>query len=251
MIDAFESERDVHRLTAGLLLSKMPDDISDEDGSCELGDGTQSERFWGKKANHSLNYDIGYKEFALKNDLTEKEAMWIIERYHMIYPGVRTNYHSFIQSELMRSRTITNLMGRKRRFLDKSGNKLNKEAYAQIPQSTVADIINERGLCVAYQIPIVELLRQVHDDIGFQMPLSMGWKAHAKALWNLKHSLETPLHFHDREFIIPADITMGLNFSKMKGECVEIKHTRFPATIDELAHLLDTGYTSLQGEKHE
>ena len=251
MIDAFESERDVHRLTAGLLLSKMPDEISDEDGSCELGDGTQSERFWGKKANHSLNYDIGYKEFALKNDLTEKEAMWIIERYHMIYPGVRTNYHSFIQSELMRSRTITNLMGRKRRFLDKSGNKLNKEAYAQIPQSTVADIINERGLCVAYQIPIVELLRQVHDDIGFQMTLSMGWEAHAKVLWNLKSSLETPLHFHDREFVIPADITFGLSFSKMKGECVEIKHTCFPATIDELAHMLETGYASLQGAKHE
>jgi DNA polymerase-1 len=74
MCEAFETGRDVHRLTAGLIFGIPPDEVSDEDGSCPIAGGAYSQRFWGKKANHGLNYDLGYKTFALYYELPEAEA---------------------------------------------------------------------------------------------------------------------------------------------------------------------------------
>ena len=246
MIEAFEEGYDLHRLTAALLFDKHPDEVTTEDGTCEIGDGTHSERFWGKKSNHSLNYDIGYKEFALKNELIERDAKLIIEKYHHAYPGVRGNYHELVQSQLAKDRTLTNLFGRRRLFLDKWGRNLFKEAYAQIPQSTTADKINEQGLEFIYYnqqwFPHLEILRQVHDDVGFQLPLSDGFISHAKQILRIKSSLETPLEWHGRPFIIPADITMGLSFTKEEGHCLELKSKQVPNDPEALAKILEEAY---------
>jgi len=249
MIEAFEAGYDLHRLTAALIFNKHPDDITTEDGTCDIGDGTHSERFWGKKSNHSLNYDIGYKEFALTNEVTEKEAKDLIESYHHAYPGVRGSFHEMVQSQLAKDRTLTNLFGRRRLFLDKWGRKLFKEAYAQIPQSTTADKINEQGLEHIYYnqqwYAPVEILRQVHDDVGFQIPLSAGFIYHAESLLRLKKSLETPLEWHGREFIVPADITMGLSFTKEEGHCLELKSHKIPDDPESLAKILEEAYNDI------
>ena len=110
MIEAFENGIDVHKLTGSLIFQKPVEEITDEDGTCALGDGTHSERFWAKKANHGLNYDLGYRSFALLYELQEREAMWIVDRYHMAYPGVRNNYHALVKRLLREGRTIENLM---------------------------------------------------------------------------------------------------------------------------------------------
>jgi DNA polymerase-1 len=249
MVEAFETGMDVHSLTAALMFGKRPDEISDVDGSSSLAGGRHSERFWGKKANHSLNYGIGYSEFALKNEVPEFEAKQIINAYHKAYPGVRGNYHALVQNQLANGRTITNLFGRKRVFLDRWGNQLFKDAYAQIPQSTVGDKINEHGINYVYYNPTsfkeLELLRQVHDDFGFQIPIHIGWEEHSRMLWRIKEKLETPLSYHDREFIIPADLTMGLSFSKEKDRCVEVKSSKWPKSLNELALLLKDSYEKL------
>jgi len=61
----------------------------------------------------------------------------------------------------------------------------------------------------------------VHDSISFQIPLSVSWEAHCNILRLIKWSLETPLEVHDREFVIPADFVIGLNFRKEEG--IELK----------------------------
>ena len=48
-IDAFERGIDLHTLTASIIFHKPYDQISKKDGSSSLGDGRQSERYWGKK----------------------------------------------------------------------------------------------------------------------------------------------------------------------------------------------------------
>lgn len=252
MIEAFEAGRDVHSLTAGLILGKPPDEISNEDGSSTIGDGTHSERFWGKKSNHGLNYDLGYKNFALNLEIPEREAKWIVEKYHSIYPGVRQNYHAMVRRQLSENRTLTNLLGRKTLFLGEWGDSLFKEAYACIPQGTCGDVINRRGVCYIYydqdQFKDVELLIQVHDSVGFQIPLSTSWTDHARILLSIKRSLETPLKWKDREFVVPADLTMGLSFAGGK----EFKHKNFPATEEALAKELEKAYERLliQSETH-
>ena len=247
MIQAFEAGEDVHTLTASLILNKSVEEVSDEDGSSPLGDGTHSERFWGKKSNHSLNYDLGYKEFSLQLEMTETEGKWLVNRYHSIYPEVRGNYHQMIKNLLAKDRTLTNLFGRKRLFLQEWGDSLFKDAYAQIPQSTIADKIDEQGLIFIYYnqhwFRPLELLIQVHDSIGFQIPTSVPWIGHANMLMRIKDSLETPLKWGETEFVIPADLVMGLSLYKEEGK--EIKHDKFPKTAQELAKELERNYKEL------
>ena len=253
MIKAFEEGVDLHSLTASLIFSKPIEKISDEPGSCELGGGRFSERFWGKKANHSLNYGYGYKSFALSYEIPENEAKWIVERYHTVYAEVRRNYHQMIKESLARktrhgamARTLTNLFGRKRVFLDRWGDTLFKEAYAQIPQSTVADKINEHGVIPIYydqKFREAELLIQVHDSIGFQIPIQVPWKRHAEILFGLKELLEQELHTGSFSFKTPVDLTIGLSLNKSEGK--EIKSKDFPSSTDELASILEMYYKEL------
>lgn len=263
MIEAFERGIDLHKMTAALVFGKSIDEISDEEGSCDLGDGTASERQWGKKANHSLNYDFGYKSFALKYEMPESEAKWIIDQYHRAYPGVRQNYHAMVQNLLKTTRTITNCYGRKRLFMgpvipNPAGgvpavacHQTYKEAYAQIPQSTVADKINEDGVEFIYYhndplfIP-VELLTQIHDSIVLQIPISLSWRLHAMILTQIKRSLERIIYWHSSPVPIPADLAIGLNM--YKKQMIELKAKNFPSDIETLAHFLATTYEKLRAQ---
>ena len=251
MIDAFEADQDMHSLTAALLFNKPIEEISSEDGSSPLGGGKQSERFWGKKTNHELDYDMGYRTFSLQMELPESEGKWLVERWHHIYPGVRQGYHAYVKQQLGENRTLTNLFDRRTLFLDQWGDKLFKAAYSCIPQGTTGDKIDEQGMAYIYYnqdlFKPIELLIQIHDSIGFQIPTSIPWSQHADMLMNIKKSLETPLIWKGREFIVPVDLVMGFNLYKDEG--IEIKHGKFPQTNEELAKELEKSYNKLKGEK--
>ena len=248
MIMAFEHEMDVHSMTASLILGKPIKEISREAGSSSLGNGDGSERDWGKKANHALNYGYGYKSFALKYELPESDAKWIVERYHMAYPGVRQNYHVMIQQMLHKNKTITNLMGRKTLFVGDISEKVTKSAYSCIPQGSVGDIINEYGILFLWKSQDkygpVEMLNQVHDSLVFQIPLNLPWEYHAQVLLDLKKSLEIPLTWEDRTFVIPVDFGQGFNMRKEEG--IEYSHKNFPTNVHQLANKLWEGYCHLK-----
>lgn len=220
MIAAFENGTDVHSLTASSIFSNSTiAQIIEEDKKeipCALGDGKHTKRFWGKKGNHSSNYDIGKNELALNLEITATQAALILDSYFKLYPEVRTKYHTMVRQNLMYNKTLTNLMGRNTVFLGKICDELFKEAYACIPQGSVGDIINERGLNLVYYsnwFKPVELLAQTHDEIVFQIPLNLGWPEHVRLVSLIKYYLETPLKLiNGKTFIIPADITMMRRF---------------------------------------
>lgn len=215
MMHAFETGLDIHTQTAALIFGKQPEDVSDEPGSSTIGDGSYSERFWGKKANHSLNYGLGYRSFALHLEIEEKEAKYIWERYHYAYPGVG-KYHRWVKEALRRNRSLTTPYGRTRIFRDRWGDPLFKEAYSFIPQSTIADKINEDGVIYLYEeVPEADLLNQVHDSIVFQLPRSLGPKRIAQILRKIVHKLSTPITWRSRRFFIPAEIEVGLTYKNM------------------------------------
>lgn len=210
MIMAFEKGLDLHRLTAGLIFGKSLDEVSDEPGSCSLASGKYSERFWGKKANHGLNYGFSYKNFGLQYEIPEAEAKFIVERYHAAYPGVR-RFHRWVQNMLKESRCLVDLFGKKRIFFDRLDENTYKEAYSQIPQSTVAHIINNYGIIPLHNNPDVELLNQVHDSILFQMRFSLGATRIAQILWGLKKSLAVEMHWNSFYFSLGSDFGIGPN----------------------------------------
>jgi len=258
MIEAFESGKDLHKLTASMIFRKPYNDISNEDGSSVLGDGKQSERFWGKKGNHAINYDLGHVSFGMKYETTEKEAKYLIENVHSAYPQIRQGYHPLIQTMLKTDRTVTNLFGRKRIFMGpiipnppsvplSACKATYREGYAQLPQSTTADKINEQGINFVYynqqHFRPVELLTQIHDSIGFQIPLSIPWKQHADILLRIKKSLETAMYWRDTKIVVPADLSIGFNM--YKDEMTEIKSKDIPGSIESLADRLEGVYHEL------
>ena len=219
MIEAFENGIDVHRLTASLIFNKRMEDISDEPGSTQIGGGIYSESFWGKKANHGLNYDLGYKTFAFYYEIPESDSRYIVERYHSAYPGVR-RYHAWVRQLLSTSRTLVDCLGKSRLFLNRWGDELFKEAYSYIPQSTVAGKLNRDGMLALWNgrhetYRYVELLNQVHDSVWIQIPLSIPFHSHYKILFSLKASLESSIVWKSTKFSIPVDVEASpLNFGK-------------------------------------
>lgn len=248
MIDAFESGKDVHRLTAAMLFDKHPNEVTIKDGTCSLGDGTHSERFFGKKANHELNYGMGYKAFSLMLEILERDGKRLVTKYHNAYPGVRNSYQTYVKSQLAENRTLTNLMERKTIFLGQWGDKLFREAYSCIPQGTCGDVINERGVNYIYYnqqwFRPIELLNQVHDSIGLQIPLTLPLLQHAEMLIRIKKNLETPLEWKGRSFVIPVDLTIGFNMYLEEG--VEVKGEKFSENPTELAVTIQKAINKLK-----
>jgi len=251
MIKAFEEGLDIHKQTAGLIFNKSIEEVSDEDGSSSIGGGNFSERFWGKKANHGLNYDLGYKTFSFLYEIPEVEGKYIVERYHSAYPGIR-QYHAWIRNRLSKDRILENCFGRKRLFLDRWGDELFKEAYSFIPQSTVADKLNRHGIAYVYYrqdlFKPVDLLNQVHDSMVWQMDYSkFSWEQQAECIILLKQSLEQPISWKGNTFMIPVTLEVGSNMDKKHMVEVDLNED---STIERLARRLYDIYEQQRTSRH-
>lgn len=241
MIAAFEAGIDLHRLTASLIFHKSIEQVSSEKGSSTLGSGQMSERDWGKRANHALNYDLGISKFAAMYEVSNADAGFIIDQYHRAYPGVR-QWHAAIRDQLAKDRKLTNCFGRMRQFRDRWNEDLFKEAYSYIPQSTVADAMNTRGIVWMYKqqadiFKPVRLLNLVHDSIVFEYPLSEGPEALARICMLLKANLEHPITWRTRSFTIPADLGVGFNMLNL----TEYKSPKY-TSVEQLTELLQPLY---------
>lgn len=239
MIKAFEENLDIHKQTAGLIFNKSIEEVSDEEGSSSIGGGNFSERFWGKKANHGLNYDLGYRTFSFLYEIPEVEGKYIVERYHSAYPGIR-QYHAWVRNRLSKDRILENCFGRKRLFLDRWGDELFKEAYSFIPQSTVADKLNRHGINYVYYnqdlFEPIDLLNQVHDSMVWQMNYVLfSWEQQATCILLLKKSLEQPISWKGNSFFIPVTLEVGANMNKKQMVEVDLDEN---STVEGLARCL-------------
>lgn len=183
---------------------------------------TMTMRQAGKKSNHGLNYDETYKTFALQNDMQEREAKEMINLYHGGYPGVR-HWHGATKEQLRHDRTLINCFGRKYKFLDRWGDDLFKAAYAFIPQSTVADLLNN-GLIKTFHstescLDDTEIMMQVHDSGLFQRHNPTNFKMWAQAILKQQAYLTPTLTYSGRDFQIGTDLKIGNCWGKM----IEVK----------------------------
>ena len=252
MIKAIEDGVDVHSYTASLMFD-VPIEVVKWDEKL-IGHSTDSEaihkirmadevlqkvythkwprsmslRQCGKKANHGLDYDEGYFQFALQNEITPKEAKPIVDMYHDgCYPGIRKSYE-VIKRSLQKDRTLTNCFGRKVRFMGEWGPDLWKSSYSCIPQSTVVDSLNQ-GMVKIYHDSLltslwdVQILAQVHDSILFQIPLSLAKnKNHFDSLLQKIYTYISPtLSYNGNDFTIGNDSKIGFNWGGKGKENAE------------------------------
>jgi len=168
-------------------------------------------------SNHSFNYGLSPQGFAIQYDLELKYAKQCHALYHNAYPGLAI-WHQHIITKLGRDRTLENLFGRKRRFLNRWNEDLFKAAYSYIPQSTVGQLLNYAIVQTYYQQDLEEfsflrdwdLLNQVHDSMVFQYPLEQIDNL-AKTIKQIQKNMDPKLTVNGREFIIKTDCKIGLN----------------------------------------
>ncbi len=214
MQEAFEKDIDIHSRTAAAIFDIPEEDVSNEKGSApNLGSGKFSQRFWGKKTNHAFNYGLGAEKFSLMCEIPREQGTKLRNAYMKLYPGI-ARYWEWIKGQLQADRTLIAGSGRRRKFLGLWNDDLFRKAYSFIPQATVADKLNQQGIRFMYENPLFDkckLLICIHDSVGFQIPLSTPISYHADCLIALKKSLEQPVHWRTKQFVIPADISVGWN----------------------------------------
>ena len=185
---------------------------------------TMSLRQCGKKSNHGLNYDERFRNFALINEIEEREAKKIIEMYHSIYPGVRL-WYQHIQRQLSKDRTLTNCFGRKVKFLDQFNDDLFKSAYSMIPQSTVVDAVNMAMVKIYNDEYLtktlnIDILAQVHDSILIQVPIKhLTDKSTFDTIIERINRYTSPtMSYNGRDFVIATDAKCGMNWGEARKD---------------------------------
>lgn len=227
LIELFNTT-DVHKLTASWIFNVPVDRI------------TKELRFVGKTTRHAGNYDMGKKrlmtivntdakKFHIDIQVSEWRAGQILDAFHTFSPKIRGVFHTEIVQALRdNERVLVNPFGRRRQFFNRFDHELEKEAYAQIPQSTVADntkrallrirdetagdvrlwggFADTTGICVEAHDALVALVRESEIDAYLKIAIP---------------AFEMPIDFRNctlprGELVIPAEAKVGPNYKDLK-----------------------------------
>jgi len=239
MLDVVKSKKSPHVVTANRMfnvseelilqeeaLNKKasdPEVISANRQSLGLLDSTlprtMSIRSAGKRNNHAGNYNIGYREFALHNEIPENEAKRQIRLYTQAYPGL-PKWWKWTETKLRKDRVLENCFGRKVYFMGMMNDDTFKKGYAFVPQSTVADdCLTGMRLALEDESKIAmraDLLAQVHDSLLYQYPIDNFLDIAAFAVKVGRDYMRPILRYHGEEFQLDTDLKVGFNWTEMK-----------------------------------
>ena len=182
---------DVHKVNAGFILQKLPRDI------------TKEERQIGKKVRHARNYMMGPKTFSRTTGLPVLMCKKLLRADSRTYPEI-PRWWKGIEAEIRSTRMLRNPFDRIRFFFGRVwDHKTLREACAQIPQSTVPDIVNLAYISI--QEAGVPVLMQGHDALLCQ---ARDEELEEVAMF-VKEELEIPFEINGREITIPVDVEVG------------------------------------------
>ena len=217
-----KGDKDIHS-TSGRALFSIPEDAPISSDA----------RYMGKKFNHASNYGTSPMMIAhMVNSesinppyttITIAQAKTYHQRWKDLFHEI-PRWWLDIQRELSDSRTLKTPYGRERVFYGQWGDSLFKEAYAYIPQSTVADhclgaVQPEVGIKggirgifkefvkgrISSGRPEIALLNTSHDSLILECPNSISKEVQETCV-NL---LQRPLQIGGETFTIPVDCKIG------------------------------------------
>ncbi|KDR57029.1 DNA polymerase I [Arthrospira platensis str. Paraca] len=206
LIEAYNTNQDVHSLTAKLLF--------DRDGI------TPEERRLGKIINFGVIYGMGAQRFAREVGVSATAGKQFIDRFNSQYPGVFEYLESqklaainqgYVETILGRRRYFESLKGRDRDRLNYQDEQMLRAAANAPIQGSSADIIKIAMIKLAeilknYQ---ARLLLQVHDELVFEVPLSE-WE---ELEYQIKSTMENCLFL---SVPLVVDIHAGTNWMEAK-----------------------------------
>lgn len=219
-LDACESG-DLHTAVCRMAYPELdwPEDPALHKKFCDglIAFGQDSYRQISKKLGHGTNY-IGQPKTMAKH---LKTPVGIIEAFQKAYFNAfpcLPAWHQKRFQDLIETRTITTLFGRRRQFWGSpTESRTRRQAIAFEPQSCTGEQI-DRGM---YQIwshfnpKHVQLLNQVHDSILLQIP----YEALDELLPQILEIMKVTLTLKQgREFTVPLDAAVGWNWAYASEE---------------------------------
>lgn len=221
--DKDKSAGDFHDITAQRVL-KIPHIVASGD-----------ERFIIKEVRYGCSYGMekrrmkdrintrAYK-YRVPVQISEYRAGQLLESFHSFTPLIKKYYHPTIQDLLAaNNRVLINAYGRPRQFLGRWGEDLFREAYPQIPSSTVHDkiatvLINVHGTHdKPGRAPWIRFVVDAHDALAGLWPIDR----RDEAIKIMREEMESPIDFSKcsiprGELIIPCDVEIGQDYKNLK-----------------------------------
>ena len=224
-LNLFDTQ-DIHTVTASWIFGCQP--IRDDKNV------TEEKRFIGKTTRHAGNYGEGKRRlmldvnasarrFGINISISEKEAQNILNAFHGRTPKIRKVYHVAVQAALKQNnKVLVNAFGQRRKFNDRMGDSLFREAYAFIPSSTVKDHLSMAGLRIRDRIAGVRFIVESHD--AFVAMVRRENVADTAKIF--KEEFEKPIDFSRctlkrGALVIPCEIKIGENYKELKEYRVE------------------------------
>lgn len=234
LLDAFDTV-DIHRRTAALILGLTAElDLVSQSIPSDLLIGKDSpERFCGKKTRHAGNYDMKAPRFttefntdAQKFEINMSVSQWkagqMLEKFHSASPRIKNIFHQSIKDAIDSSRVLIDPFGGVRVFHGRMDDSLYQEAYANIPQRSIAHLVQGAALKIEDELSgDIEhsWISENHDSLLMEVPAN-NWEDYARLM---KKHMMTPIDFslfctlkRDYSLTIPADIEFSdTNYGQM------------------------------------
>jgi len=166
LIEAFNSDSDIHKKTASDIFKK------------DINEITPQERRMAKAVNFGIIYGISGFGLSENLNITPKEAKQFIEDYLNTYPGIqyymnktieKAHQQGYVKTLFNRKRIIPELQN-KNYMIRQSGERM---ALNTPIQGTSADIIKKAMVEVAYKLKEKKLkskmILQIHDELVFDV----------------------------------------------------------------------------------
>jgi DNA polymerase I-like protein with 3'-5' exonuclease and polymerase domains len=137
-------------------------------------------------------------------DIPISKAEYFLQERRRVFPEIY-EWHKRIREQLCKDRTLWTPFGRRRFFLGKLDNKLFRESYAHIPQSTVPHITNLMWLWVHnnWYPDDARILQMGHDSLVIQVRKDIA-KQFSKEFFDATKRI-SKFEINAIEYIIPWD----------------------------------------------
>lgn len=154
------------------------------------------------------NYGVGPWKFAYIANIPLNEAKIHLENYHNTYPGIRKNFHEYVQREIRTKRMLYNPFGRRQVFFGRKDDTTYRAGYAFLPQSTSSDI-NKKAL--KHMDKHYTMILETHDGLVASVPE----REVKNAIACFQEAYDIDFKIWDYNCNMPISIEVGPNWDEM------------------------------------